>query len=74
MVLGCTDSTALNYNAGATADDSSCQYQVTVQEEPAPEPEIIVEESPAPAPEPPVATEAGEQTPALETVEASAAE
>ena len=29
-VSGCTDSTANNYNASATADDGSCTYDVTL--------------------------------------------
>jgi hypothetical protein len=30
-VPGCTDSSAENFNAGATSDDGSCQYNVTFQ-------------------------------------------
>ena len=31
-VYGCTDSNAINYNANATADDGSCQYQESITE------------------------------------------
>lgn len=42
VVLGCIDSTALNYNSAATKDDGSCEYEEEASEEEAAEiPEAV---------------------------------